>query len=279
MSAIVPLNHYLTESPSKLFANLTFKARVYNALSKISQVAFLAIVGVVLTISYSTSIAGTSSLLLVSLALATPFLIQGSTYFYAKAHGLYKLAEIEKETVKELRKIRKWGDDEIQEFFEREEMQIPADVDLIKLLPLIARYELFKKKALKIETAAQRDLGAKFEEIRRFKARQQMELDHWHTGHKNHEYVAMPMMAYAAVLRTILEKPTLSSLDMKGYKIPRVGECVPTVKEARSWGHGDYFHYIPRLKRPPILLDLLEQSMTPKAFQELILNPVAERLK
>ncbi len=227
----IPLNHYLTENPEKTASKYRCKAFALNVLEKISWVALIAIMAVVLAVSYSgVTMTGTLSLALVAMAFSTIFFAWGLSKFRIGANYCAKEAEKERLIAAELKKIGKWTEESIKEFMTAEGLdpnrlpldalrQIHRDKPLLALLPLIARYNYFKQRAKEQEgtsiacfTEREQFLGLSDQD--RSLRKKAGEL-----GRHLHMYEAIPAALDAAVMLRIIQDPTreLSLSDIAKY--------------------------------------------------------------
>lgn len=268
----IKLNPYLTESPEKNASKLRSKALAYNVLSKITMVAVVAICAVVLAVSLGIGTAsGTFPLILVGLAIATPFLSMGASKLHMKQTECAQKADIEQKVFEEFKIISDWKTPEIEQFFQKhnlsldklpiEELKKLNDEPLKALLPLIARFNYLHRTALELEERAlvnyrERDQSDE-NEIRVQARRIALEI---------HNYMVIPKLFDAAVMLISIANPV--------FQMKR--EEIGSFKDFQMWAfdrllsNNDEFFLFHQAGRPALTHAEIDQNLTPAALRLMI---------
>lgn len=284
-----PLNQFLIDDVADTAAALNRKAIFYGIVEKVSQVAILAIIASIYFVSYSSiALTGTLPLVFVGLTFSTIFFVWVMSQFRIYANKYSQSAEFEEKVAAHLEQIKDWGTDRVLQFLRDEGLQperIPVQMlrrlneqePFKALLPLIARYQLFKESAAEMQKEAIDALAFKIEQdIREAEAlrgpideiqKRTMRLYARDTYYRKYEHEAIPRALEAAYLLQIIQDPT------KQDDILSLGEFRSKGFDERMFDRNyqprnDYFFVFFNAQRNPITLGEIEQDPMPSRLRQ-----------
>lgn len=314
MAIQTPLNHFLTDlhKPNETslqvlegnIASLKLKSRAYEVAKLVSYAALVAIIATVLAVSYNLlTLTGIAPILMAGLIITSPALFILTPKLAQWSNQYASLAEQESKTLLKLHEIQNWGSIEIDQFFERHQIDINrVDLNALRqvnrqepkkaLLPLIARYNVMEERIRDIRQSYERKIGENQRiepnenpEHRQTKQRIRFENQCmlWETLEKRTlptvenpttEKGALPSAIDAATMLYLIENPTTTDIDVLPLdyeiQIPGVGTCTPKNYPERLFGknnppvNDDYFVFLPQLNR---------RSVTHAELEALQMNP------
>lgn len=230
------------------------KAFLFNVIEKVSWVALLAIMGVVLFASFSsTMLTGMMPLVLLGAVISTAPLSMLLPKIHLKATNYYKQAQFERDVAAELEKIEGWTEDNVKGFLTAKGLnpdQIPteklrtirSDSPLCALLPLIARFQFMEKRATKI-----------YEDVKKtFKPRERqapsnsledrsLVLNQRRIAWHQIEFEAYPRLLQSALYLAMMQNPTLGDLTPDKVGTYHAKEVTERQLDTALDNHTDYF--------------------------------------
>lgn len=260
----------LDYAPVNTVPALRNRAYVYDVAEKVCWVAFVAIVGTVLTVACM----GIPLTGYLPAAMFSFFLLSLPAGHYANVfHGLSldytKKAEREEAVHREYQAISGWGTQEVSAFFREHRLTQQRGNREGSLLPLIARFQVLHRKSQEAEQQAQRTLARRELELNmgaRFTQDQKeaVLLRTYQSAYRQHEGEAIPLGFEAALVLHAIENPQCD------LHLEQIGTMKIKPKEWRSFGKDDYFIFHARSGRPPITLTDIERDLSPSALRALL---------
>jgi hypothetical protein len=124
--------------------NIQFLQAEEYKLNLISKIFFSSIAVISLAVIASSFIFSSVSLAIVlpltCSVITTPFLAWGSSQFQEECLKVRQIIERELPVAKTYERIKNYSDEEIEKFLTKNDIPIPASIDLKNLLPVIARF-------------------------------------------------------------------------------------------------------------------------------------------
>ncbi|MES2272828.1 MAG: hypothetical protein V4487_01375 [Chlamydiota bacterium] len=267
----IQLNHYFTEIPEKNASKLRHKALAYNVLAKITFVAILAITAAILAVSFGLgTVTGALPIVLVGLAILTPFLAIGASRLTQRSNEYSQLAATEKGVAEELKKIADWKTAEIELFFNTHGLprqNLPMDAlqilnpqePLRAFLPLIARFNYLNAKRVALDAAVKENLNTAI-------AHEEVRLAAERIGWQILEREMIPYALNAALMLQIISQPTLQ------LKLSDLGTCQAKSLEgrlaAREFRQDDNYFVFNEQNRAPLVLTQLRANNNPGQIRQ-----------
>lgn len=266
MSAVTPkLNHYLTERPQDNANCNWYKWLATSALEKICWIAFIAIVGVTLSLSYAgVALVGAEATALVASIISTPFIYMAATKLRACSLEYYKAYELEQGVADELKSISDWTEDAVETFFADANLTLPEGVAPCDLLPLIARTLHWIKLTEKASKAVFELLTQEIDD-------RQVRLQTRRIAWQKIEFELFPRLFQSALYLELLQRPTLelSLSDFGQFKCKTFEERMFDRKYDKD---DTYFEFYPRLKKDDITFNDLYNSTGTKALHKVLVS-------
>ncbi len=289
------LHHFLTDLHSdncspiqildKNIKTLERKAFALDILAKISYIALIAIIGIVLAVSYNLlPFTGAISAALPLIVISIIPISWAGGKLPSLAHQFFKRAEIESGVRLELKEIENWTADKVSDFLSTQEIdpekipfealkQIHSTEPLKALLPLIARFNYFYSKAHNADTQTTNLLKniEKQEFGTELPADPQFKFNHRFATYEHaariYEREVCPSIGKAALLLHLIENPTAKHLGIDGpLGLQGTGQFVPRSFDRRLFGRhvkpidDSYFHFNPEDKREPLPLGFFQKN-------------------
>lgn len=226
---IAPINKSLMEIPRNVEVRENRKATLYSIASTVSFVAFLAITGAALALTFGVSLPISTPLLVVLLMGTIP--LQFVSYqFGMLAYAAKAKAHIARKKDEAFQLVQNWGNEEIKKFFEMHHLKLPLNQN--QLLPLIGCYEYWKKEVETHFKAFQENLENQAPEPIRTEERR--------IGWRILEQKVLPAALNGALILQILQDSTRSP-DLADLGICRVKEFDQRRFDQLFDGSDEYF--------------------------------------
>ncbi len=195
-----------------------------------------------------------------SMCVITPLLSYASSYFRERAVPMEIEIEKEDPVAKEYKNILHWDESQILSFFEEIEMQPPNDIELSKLLPLIARYRAKCNQAIEFAKKG-RELQAHVKD-REICLWQRLEA--W----RYLEEIELPAKLEAAYILEIFHNPKIAGQLTDHFKL--IQKSFAERVSSQTWDNEDLYLEFLEVQREPITFTQLKKISDPKMIHKLI---------
>jgi hypothetical protein len=280
---------YLTETPQKNLTSYNRKALLYNVLEKITWVAVAAICAAAYTIYYTGYVLPGAPFFAIGAVVSLMALVPRLVQFRVTSNSYARLAKTEEQVIVELGKISHWKNEAVQDCIRNlglDPAQIPLETlqkvkpeePLTALLPLIARFNVMRDTAIKVDAKAKELLGRSYNDIQDQDEKDNKFEENQNAGTERRENFSAPFAANAVAMLRMIQDPTVNipiesqpeAYDQKldehkpNLEIQGLGKCRPKRFGMRQIS--DNYFFFNEKNRAPLPMTEIQQNIDPIAL-------------